>query len=204
MKVNVTNILLGALILLLVWQNFLQKPVEKEPVPITVTIPEYKGSTGQKVIERVITQPVYLPSTKETVQVDSGWKKKYEQAQDSLEKNKLYLEAIKIKKYEKTLVDNDTIQIKGFATTRGSLLDYTVDYRIKPISLSYVPEVVTKRPTLSAGFGVEGGIPTLPNTSFLLKGNFKLENSKGNSINVGYDTENRFWIGINKTFKIIK
>ena len=100
MKVNVTNILLGGLILLLVWQNFFQKNVEKEPVPITVTIPEYRGSTGERVIERVVTQPVYIPSTNQTVQVDSEWKRKYEQTQDSLEKTKLYLEAIKIKKYE--------------------------------------------------------------------------------------------------------
>lgn len=204
MKVNVTNILLGALILLLSWQNFFQKTVEKEPAPITVTIPEYKGSTGERVIERVVTQPVYIPSTNSTIQVDSEWKKKYEQSQDSLEKTKLYLEAIKIKKYEKTLVDNDTIKIKGFATTRGSLLDYTVDYTIKPTSFSYIPEVIKERPKLSAGFGIEGGVPTLPNTSFLLKGEIRLENKKGNGLSLGYDTQNRVWIGINKTFKIIK
>ena len=105
---------------------------------------------------------------------------------------------------KKILVDNDTIKIKGKARTRGSLLDFDVNYTIKPIDFSYTPEVITKMPKLSARLGVEGGIPTISNTNFLLKGNLSLENSKGNGLNLGYDTQNRIWVGFSKTFKIIK
>lgn len=203
MKLNVTNILLGLLIVILLWQNFFSSKEEVTPQPITITLPETKGRVTDT-IERVTTYPVYLPAKNETINVDSEWKDRYEQAIDSLEKQQIYYESIKINKYEKVLVDNDTIEIKGFATTRGSLIDYNVDYRIKPLDFSYVPYVVTKRPSLSVGLGVEAGIPTIPETNFLLKGDLYFENSKGNGFNLGYDTDNRVWIGVRKTFKLIK
>lgn len=203
MKINITNILLGLLIVVLGWQNF-SKGEEEKPQPITVTLPESYGSTGIQTIEKAVPYPVYIPSTGENFNVDSEWKKKYENAKDSLEKQKIYLESIKIKEYEKKLVDNDTIEITGYARTRGSLLDYSVDYRIKPSSFSYTPDVIIKRPSLSMGLGVEGGVPLNPNTNFLLKGNLYFENSKGNGFSVGYDTDKRVWIGVRKTFKLKK
>lgn len=202
-KLNITNILIGSLIVILLWQNFFSK-VEKQPVPVTITVPEKNGTTGQKIIERVVTQPIYITDTKETITVDSKWKEKYEKAKDSLEKSKLYLEAIKIKEYKKILVDNDTIQIKGFATTRGSLLDYTVDYKIKPSSFSYTPKIVKQKPKFSMLLGVEAGVPTLPRNSFILKGELGLQNKKGNGIKFGYDTQNTFYIGLYKNITIIK
>lgn len=204
MKLNPTNILLGCLVGLLIWQNFFSKSKEEEPTPITITIPEREGSSGERVIERVVTQPVYISQTDETIDVDSEWKKRYEQTQDSLEKTKLYLEAIKIQKYEKTLVDNDTIQIKGYATTRGSLLDYRVDYTIKPSDFTYTPEYITKRPKFSMVLGVDAGVPSTPDTNFLLKGRVGFENSKGNGISLGYDTQQRFYIGLHKNITILK
>lgn len=204
MKINTTNILLGVLVIILMWQNFTSSNKNNDPQPITITLPEKYGTTGTQIIEQAVPYPVYLPSTNQNIQVDAEWKKKYEEAKDSLEKKELYLQSIKINKYEKTLVDNDTIQITGFATTRGNLLDYSVDYTIKPFNLSYTPEVVKERPKLSAGFEVEGGIPTIPNTNFLLKGKVYFENKSGNGFGLGYDTENRVWIGIKKTFTLIK
>lgn len=203
MKINVTNILLGLLILILVVQNFFSKEEVKEPTPITINMPEVKGTAGE-VIEKVITQPVYIPQTNQTIDVDSEWKKMYEESQDSLEKTKLYLEAIKIQKYEKTLVDNDSIQITGFATTRGSLLDYRVDYTIKPYDFIYVPEVVTQKPKFSMILGVEGGVPTTINSSFILKGKLGFHNRKGNGLSLGYDTQHRIYLGVYKNITLKK
>ena len=203
MKVNIANILIGALIVILAWQNFSGNRQEQEPQPITVTLPESYGTTGTQTVEKAVPYPVYIPSTNQQFNVDEKWKNRYEEARDSLEKQRLYYESIKINKYEETLVDNDTIEIKGYVTTRGSLLDYNVDYRIKPFDFSYNPEIITKRPKVSVGFGVEGGVPTIPNTNFLLKGNIFFENGKGNGFTLGYDTDNRVWVGVRKSFKLI-
>ena len=203
MKINVTNILLGLLLVILIWQNFSDsEPVE--PQPITITLPETQGSSGVQVVEKYVPYPVYNNQTNEKYNVDAEWKRKYEEAKDSLEKQQLYLESIKINKYEETLVNNDTIEIKGSATTRGSLLDFNVDYRIKPSTFSYTPEIITQRPKLSMGVSVEGGIPTRVGSNFLMKGNIYIENRKGSGVNLGYDTENRIWVGVKKTFKIVK
>jgi len=206
MKINVTNILLIALIVIMGWQTFStssEEPVKDE----TIIIPEVKGSTGKKEVEQVVLQPIYLPSSNEKVNVDSVLKDKYEQAlkeKDSLTQRTLYLEAIKINKYEQILVDNDSIEIKGYARTRGSLLDYSVDYRIKPFNYTYTPKVIKKRPKLSMGLQVESGIPVLPTTNFLLKGGIYFENNKGNGFSLGYDTQQRLWIGVRKTFTLKK
>ena len=85
---------------------------------------------------------MYLPSEvnpeiKEVVVVDSTLKLKYKKETDSLKRELLYLKAIEINDYEKILIDNDTIQITGKATTRGELLDFRIDYNIKPSEFSF-------------------------------------------------------------------
>ena len=100
MKANTTNILLIVLIVILAWQNFFSDKEIKAPTPITVNIPEIKGTSGERVIERIVTQPVYIKESGETISVDSEWKRKYEEAKDSMEKHKQYIKAIKINKYE--------------------------------------------------------------------------------------------------------
>lgn len=207
MKINVTNILLVMLIVIMGWQTFVKNDL---PIPEkkTITIPEIKGTTGTKVLEpNVVRDTVYLPSKNKEIIVDGGWKLKYEQAvknNDSLEQRTLFLEAIKINKYEKVLVDNDSIEIKGYATTRGNLLDYSVDYRIKPSDFTYTPDIVKIRPALSLGFNVEAGVPLIPTSDFLIKGGMFVENTKGNGFSLGYDTQQRVWVGVRKTFTLKK
>ncbi len=204
MKFNVTNILIILLIGIIAWQTFFDQEKEPLPQPITITIPESKGTTGTQIVEKVVPYPVYIPSTGEKFNVDSEYKKKYEDAKDSLEKQKLYLESIRIREYNKKLVDNDTIEIHGTLKTRGSLLDYKIDYKIKSSNITYTPKIVTKRPKLSVGLGMQTGIPMNPETNFLMKGDIFFENRKGNGFSVGYDTDKRVWFGIRKTFKLIK
>ena len=92
----------------------------------------------------------------------------------------------------------------GTATTRGSLLDYSVDYKIKEKDFTYTPEVVTQLPRLTAGIGSELAVPTQVGGQFTLKANFSLMNKKGHEINLGYDTDQRFWLGYTWNFKLIK
>lgn len=207
MKINITNILLALLILIIGWQTFTRGDSNEPPIEKVITIPEVKGSTGKQTVEKVVIQPIYLPSTNQRVNVDYELKEKYEQAlkdKDSVAQRNLYLKAIKINTYDKILVDNDSIQIKGYARTRGSLLDYTVDYTIKPYDYTYTPDIIKKRPSFSMGLGIDSGIPTNINTDFVAKGSLYFENSKGNGFAVGYDTDKRVWVGLRKTFTIKK
>ncbi len=202
MKINVTNILLGVLVVILIWQNISSNGEIKPPQPITITLPEKIGTTGVVEVEKLVRDTVYLPSKKEYIEVDRGWKKKYEQAISENERQRLYYESIKINKTRETLVDNDTLTITGDFTTRGSLLDYKVDYILHPMDFSYTPEIKYRHPNLMVGLGVEIGIPTVPNSNFVLKGNLSVENSKGNNFNIGYDTNGTAWGAFTKTFKL--
>ena len=203
MKIDLTKILLIIVIIMLGWNTFFKGDPETKPEPTTITIPESEGTSGIVNIEpKVVKEIVYVKG--DTIEVDKGYKELYEKAKDSLEKKELYLEAIKINKYKDTIVDNDEILIKGEATTRGSLLDYSVDYKIKKKEFTYVPEVVTKLPNLSVGVGVEVGVPLMQDDNFVVKANLSFMNNKGKEISVGYDTNKTIWVGIKKTFKLRK
>ena len=203
MKLDLKSIIVILLIGFITWQNFFATDDidYKEPEKVVIKTPEVKGITGDT-IEVVTIDTLYLPSEKEYIRVDAGWKDKYNTAMDSLEKQRLFYEAIKIRNYEKVLVDNDTIHIKGFATTRGSLLSYSVDYSFKPRDFSYTPEQIIRRPRLSMGLGFEVGLPTGPIQDFRVKGNLRFENRKGGGFSIGADTSKTIWLGLSKTFKL--
>lgn len=204
MKVDTTKILLIVIILFLGWHTFFKTEPIPEPIPVTVTLPEQSGTTGTVTFEEVEKDTVYLKGDTEYVEVDKGYKELYEQAKDSLAKAELYYEAIQIREYDSTIVDNDDITIMGTARTRGSLLDYSVDYTIKEKDFTYTPEVVTQLPRLTAGIGGELAVPTVVGGQFALKANLSLMNQKGHEINFGYDTDQRVWFGYTWNFKLIK
>lgn len=208
MKIDITKLLLLGLLFLMVWSTFFKKSDNIEIPEVKVTIPEQKGNTGKQVLKEYVPYAVYLPSKEGEVNksydVDEKWKKEYEKLTDSISKYKQYLEAIKIKKYEEKLIDNDTIEITGRATTRGTLLDYSVDYKIKPINFSYTPNVVVQYPKLSVGLGLEVGVPTIYDSDIIMKANLNIINKRGQELSFSYDTQKRVWLGFKKNFKIIK
>lgn len=203
-NLKLTNILLTILIALISWDTFIKTPEVVEPASITITIPEQTGSSGVKYVEpKVITVKVPRDDGS-NIEVDSYWKAKYEEAITQKQKDSLYNEAIKINKYQDTLLSDDRVTIKGEATTRGSLLDFKVDYKLNEQYFTYTPEVVVENPRLTLELGTELGVPTIPNESFALKANLGLINKKGWGASISYDTDGRVWGGIKKTFKIIK
>ncbi len=204
MKVDSTKILLIVVILLLGYQNFFKPQPVIKPVPVTITLPETSGTTGTVTFEEVKKDTVYMPSQKEYVEVDNGYKELYDKAKDSLEKQELFYDAIQIRKYDSTIVDNEDITIFGSATTRGSLLDYSVDYTIKEKEHTYTPEIVTQLPRLTGGIGAELAVPTVVGANFELRVKASLMNRKGHEINFGYDTGNRVSLGYTWNFKLIK
>lgn len=201
MKINIQNILLALLIGLLAYQMFFQK--EEEPKPIQVIIPPIEGTTGTQVIEHVRTIPVYIEGQGQVI-VDERWRDEYLNSKDSIERLNQYLKAIQVKEKEYTFIDNDTIKIDGTLKTRGDLLEYKFDYQIKERIFEYTPEVVYKRPRISLEMAVKSGIPTNLNSNFLMKAELGLKNKNGFGLNVGYDTDQRIWVGISKDLTLLK
>lgn len=202
MKLDLTKALLIAALIFIGWQNFFYKVPEAKPVEVSVTIPEVSGSSDViQVKPDVIRDTIYLKGS--VVEVDKGYKELYEKAKDSLDKKNLFLDAIRITKTP-LLFDNEDITISGTATNRGELLNYSLNYTIKEKTFSYTPEVETKFPNLSVGFGVEVGTNVVTLDNFTARANIHLMNSKGKVINVGLDTDTNVWIGYTKFFKIFK
>lgn len=190
-------VIILALILMQVLQN--NKRVYAPPEPVVVKIPEKTGSSGVKVITEYEAVPVYVNGQETKIIVDDSWKKLYEEAKDSLEQARLFLESITINDYKETFVDNDTIEIDGYIKTRGELLEYEINYNIKPQEITYTPEVNIQRPKLSLKTAVEVGIPTDPDSDLSLKGKIGFENQKGIGFHIGYDTDNKIWAGVSKS-----
>lgn len=193
-------VILIGLVAWMIYQN--NKPVEP-PKPVVINIPGSSGSTGTQIIENVKTIPVPIPGNKEVI-VDEKWYKEYLEAKDSLERINKYVQAIKIQTLDTTFIDNDTIKLSGNLTTRGSLLSYKFDYNIKERKYEYTPEVITQRPKFSLSVEATAGVPTTPTTGFLMKGQLGFEDRRGNALTVGYDTEQRVWLGARKNITILK
>lgn len=199
MKDKIKNVLLLVGFGIIVWMSWNPRVVTKVKTK-TVVLPAKEGETKYVEVEKFTTDTVYLPS-KEKIVVDQKYKKLYEEAKDSLERQALYLEAIRIREYDKVFIDNDTITIKGKINTRGSLVGYKFNYFIKESQLTYTPEVEFRMPRMTLGVGLEAGIPTTPDENFTLKGNLLI--SRGNNgYSLSYDTSGSWWVGINKTFKL--
>lgn len=113
----------------------------------------------------------------------------YTNATDSIEKLKMYLNAIQLKKFEKTFENDDLkANIKGIA--QGEVKEVGFDYTIKP-----KPIPITKF-RLLAGVSLNEKVANL---------NLGFQNKKGNIFEVGYDTEKRINIGYKQSiFKIVK
>lgn len=197
------NVALYILIGLMVFEVFFNKEEPTEPQPIQVIIPEQKGSTGEVVVNPTNPITVVIPEKGEII-VDDTWRQEYLNAKDSITRLNKYLQAIQIKDTAITFVNNDTIEIKGDLQTRGQLTKYKVDYTIKEKIFEYTPKEIIRRPKLSMSLESSAGIPTAPNSNFSMQGKLGLENKRGEALLVGYDTENRVWLGLRKSFSIIK
>ena len=199
MKDKIKNILLlvgFGIIIWMTWNPYVVTEVKTK----TITLPAKEGETKYVEVEKVTRDTVYLPSKKKIV-VDQKYKRLYEEAKDSLERQALYLEAIRIREYDKVFIDNDTVTFSGKITTRGSLLGYNFKYLVKESQYTYTPEVITRLPRLSLGIGIEVGVPIDFSNNFTLRGNLLL-NRGSNGYLIGYETDGTVWLGINKTFKI--
>lgn len=196
-------VLLIILIGLVGWMIYSNNKPTPEPKPYIITIPGAEGSTGTQILRETQPIPVYIPGKGE-ITVDDTWRKLYLEAKDSLEKQRVFDQAIAINKYDTTFIDNDTLKVSGQLETRGELTKYKFDWELKERKFEYTPEVIIQRPKFSVSVEATAGIPTVPTTGFLMKGQLGFENRRGNALTVGYDTEQRVWLGVRKNIILIK
>jgi len=140
--------------------------------------------------------PVYV----KVKEIDSTYYEEYKKLKDSVAKDSMFKEAIKINEYNQKY--EDTLQtIDVYSKTRGKLLEQNVKYTTKPYYITVKDSVeIKKKYTLSVGSEV--GIPTIPTLSStpVLKANIVFKNKRDNTYSISYDTEGRVWLG--RTWKI--
>jgi hypothetical protein len=119
----------------------------------------------------------------------------YTNATDSIERLKMYINAIQLKSFNKTFEDDYlSATLKGIS--QGEVKEIGLDYKIKP-----QPIPITKF-RLLAGLNVSN---TLLFDKPIFNANLGFQNAKGNIIEVGFDSEKRINIGFKKSiFKIVK
>lgn len=206
-NLTLSDIILIAVLGMFVYNTFFITEEAAEPIPITINIPESTGTSGTQYVEPKIVVVQVPVGNNQSIDVDAIWKERYEKATQKM-KDSLYNEAIRINKYNDTLVNDDRVTITGDATTRGSLLDFKVDYTIKPLDYTYTPEVVTKRAKLTFDIrqGVQGfSLPSLLETRVSLPTQLGFTNQKGWSLGYSYDLLNNTHGGyIGKSYTLIK
>ena len=201
MKKEAIKFIAVAVIAIFLWNMISNKQDIIDPEPVTVIIPEIEGTTDTIYVKEVITEKVYIKG--KTIEVDAGYKKKYEESKDSLEKLNIFLDAIKINEYKETLVDNQEILIKGYAKTRGEIIKFKVDYKIKPRKITYIPEVVFKSPKLSLELGLLVGTPTIFGEDIKIIPQIGIARGDGYGFSYGYDVIGKVhYVGFKKSFKI--
>lgn len=166
--------------------------IEYVPVEIEVLVPsvEYVHDTIKDPV------PIYV----KVPEIDSTYYEKYKVLKDSVARDSMFKEAIRINEYNE--VFEDTLQtIDVYSKTRGKLLEQSVKYTTKPYYITVKDSVAIKK-KFTISLGAEVGIPTIPTLSStpVVKGGIIFKNKRDNTFSISYDTEGRVWLG--KSWKI--
>ena len=182
-----------------------------------VVVVDKKVGEVEKKIQEVVRDTIYIkvevpgkikPQKKQIV-VDSLYKAKYEEAierNDSLAAKNLFLESIALDEFKGTLINNKDIKIDGEFTTRGKLLEYSIDYKIKTDTIKYTPEIVYRYPRASLVYGLGLTLPTENGLNYplVIQGVVGFQNKNGSIFTVGFNSNNTISVGYQKTFKLYK
>lgn len=145
-----------------------------------------------KPIIRVQKEYVYLAGKDktDTVKVENPINQQlWEFYQMHQNKDSLYADAIGEREYN--IKQEDSLLItENYIKSQGKVLAFQQSYTIKPQKIA----VKDKETFLRLLGGVEVG-NTKQLNDFTAKGSIMLQNSKGNTFSVGYDTEKRMYVG---------
>ena len=179
----------------------------KEEVEEKVTIPEKTGDFADtpKVTEGKKRKDSIVYRKGKTIYTENPINKKlaedYLQAKDSIQKLKLYLDAIQEKEETHTF-DNKDLKLEVYTKTRGQILDIKPKYTIKE------KEVTIKVPQKQTVLAVYGGLELANNAllnNMTVKIDLGVQNRKGTIFTIGADNRSNYYIGAKvKIFDIKK
>jgi len=124
-----------------------------------------------------------------SVKIDSIYKNRYISTKDSLQRLKLYLDAIAVKEYNQNFKDS-TQSIDIWTQTRGDLIAQTVKYNIFERTIKTNDTIIlpNNRRTLNLGFETS--------TNLDLKASLLYTNRKKTIYSIGINQEKTVFIGI--------
>lgn len=180
---------------------------ETEPETITITIPEQKGEFEPVInpIPETIRVPFKVVKWEDKIvytenPVNTELVEQYKQVlsdKDSILALRLYSDAVATREYNEVLEDS-LVRTDNYFKTQGKLLEFKQTYTLKEREHT----LKTPKTKFRLLMGIEAG-NTLDLGKFTAKGNIMFQNEKGDIFSAGYDTEQRIWIGYNKSiFKI--
>jgi len=126
-----------------------QKEFIEVPINMEVPVPGIAAETDTIYKPRPIRIEVPEPGMNELLD-------KYAATMDSLERLKLYVDAITIRDYNNTF-DDDTITIHTYSKVRGDLLEQSNKYFVKPRTISLDTTIEVKKPRFNS-FYLLGGV----------------------------------------------
>ena len=193
---NSNKLFLGiiAVLLLILW--FKSCDSEEVPQNVTIKVPEVSNSLPkQKPIYVVRTDTVYVTKWKTKTDyveietqnpVNDSLALAYQRAQDTIQRYRLFLEAIQIKQFTSEFSD-EYIDLVISGEVQGDIRSIKPKYTIKERTIE------TQVPIKTTALRVLGGASVQTSTdlnTFTYTANLGLQNAKGNIIRAGYSKIN--------------
>lgn len=210
-KVEIPNWIKWLGWILLIIALILFKSCEKEVESVVVVVPEKKGKfdpVKPKHTPLVVYDTIKIPGKKILVQSpindlllreNEELKKEFREA-DSINKELMHNKAIQLNRFNHILSD-DFVSIDFSGIVRGEIQEISTSYTLKERKEKV--EIKHKETYLRILGGVEFG-NRKQFDDFKIKGNLMIQDKKGNIYTGSFDTEQTFWIGINKTLFDLK
>jgi len=175
-----TTTIISIIIILFLVNCQREKEIIKVPVRIEVPIPGVEGKTDTIYVPK----PILVEVPKETdTHLDA-----YLATRDSLERLRLYLDAITIREYRNEFED-DTIRIDTWSRVRGELLAQSNEYFIKPRTITFDTVIDVQIPQFNELFLYGGGKYSFIDKSMGFELKLILKNKKNNLLSIGIDSD---------------
>ena len=160
----------------------------KKPVHEAISSRKERTATGKEILQ------VENPINKKLIAENEKLKKDFAKANDSIKKLS-FNKAIQLNKFS-TKFEDENIVLNVNGVVRGEVKEVTPNYTIKKKEIE-VPVKVKETVFRVLAGGAIGLNKKMNQATYKLDLNF--QNRKGNIISVGYDTDNKIWLGYYRT-----
>jgi len=158
-----------------------EKEIIEVPVRIEVPVPGIAGKTDT----------IYIPKPVRVEVPEKGMDKlldAYSATQDSLERLKMFVDAITVREYSNTFED-DTIKIDTWSKVRGELLAQSNEYFIKPRTIQLDTVIEIQKPAFNALFLYGGTKYHFGTQSVAFEAKLIFKNKRDNLLSIGVDSD---------------